>query len=808
MSGEEGSWLPGPEGSGLLASVRRLWVPGRPLRRWWGALAVAACVALFYYDWLLGRAFIWEDLVYQWYPALSHLGEALRQGRMPLWNPGLRCGMPFFSDVQTGVFYPPHWLSVLFVEGGRVPWLAYQWYLVAHVLVAGLGTFLLLREQGRLPAAAAVGGVTFSLSGFMAMQVTHAPFLLAYSWMPAGLFCVRRFVNGGGATALLGIWLAVTLSFLAGCPQMTLYGSLLVAAYWAFEARRTAPPGAGWRVLRGTAIRVVLVFALVLMVGAPVLLPSLADWGGSGRSTYTFAQIADSSVPWYYLSTLVFPNFFGIANGSGEGVAFWGVNRDSIEFQTWKMAPWQYWESAGYAGQLAVLGLAVALLGWGAWRSRPEVRFFAVWALFCLWFMLGRYGGLFQVLYSAVPGLGMFRGPSRMSCGLDLAMAVLAANLVDGVLRGESVALVQKVARWAFFGCLGFLVLFLAVGQGWAKGLKEPANFDNAGFAIARAVAICGVLLWWVRDVARGGRAFGGVLASALPVLVAFADLYLAHAHFHRGRQNPAEYYADRMGIVPRIREMQRTEGPFRFVQMREGRLSEEVVFPRNAAYVYPGLEVPEGYVTFTPKRIGEFHAMKNESAKLDIMNARLLANVQEGRLVLGMNTNALPRAKVYYAREEFGSWPEMLAALEAGRLDYRNRLGLVKGESGDISGILAGGAEVPAPVSIERVTPERMRLRTRMAAPGAIFVSQTYYSGWRARDASGRELRVVPGFGAFTAILVPSAGDADIAFEYHPRELVAGVGLSLIGAAGVGALWWVLRRREGPAPRFGEGSP
>ncbi len=781
--------------SGIPGTLRRHWAPGQPLRRWWGALAVAAGIAAFYSDWLSGRAFIWEDLVYQWYPALSHMGEALGQGRLPLWNPGMRCGMPFFSDVQVGAFYPPHWLSALLVDDGRIPWLAYQWYLVAHVLVAGLGTFLLLKDQRLSPAAAAVGGMGFALSGFMTMQITHAPFVMAFSWMPLALACAGRAARGGPAIATAGAWLSLSLSFLAGCPQMTLYGSLLVVAYWAFQAWRAC--GGVPRALAGAGARLVAVFALVLLTGAMVLLPSLADWATSGRSGFGFEQIADLSLPWYYLATLVFPNFFGIANGSGEGAHFWGVNRDTIEFRTWGAAHWQYWEFAGYAGQLAVLGLVVALVGWRAWRDRPEVRFFAVWALLCLWFMLGRYGGLFQVLYSIVPGVGMFRTPSRMSCGFTLAAAVLAAHLVDMVLRGQATALIGKVTRFAFFGCLGVLVLFLATGQGWCEGLKDPANFDGAGFAIARAAAICGILFWWVTDLAGGGRAFRGAAASALPVVVAFADLYLAHAHFHRGRQNPDEYYADRLGIVPRIREMQRTEGPFRLAQLREGRLSEEVIFPRNAAYLYPGLEVQEGYVTFTPARLGEFVAIKNDAAKLDIMNARIVANASGGRLVMGVNTNALPRARAYHACQEFPSWKDMRAALEAGKIDYRHRLGLVAGEAGDTSAVFAGGSEAPAPVTVERASPERMRLRAEMAAPGAIFVSQTYYAGWRARDASGRPLRVVPAFGAFTAILVPEKGPCDIAFEYRPRELAVGAALSGLGVVGALALWWALRRRE-----------
>jgi hypothetical protein len=188
---------------------------------------------------------------------------------------------------------------------------------------------------------------------------------------------------------------------------------------------------------------------------------------------------------------------------------------------------------------------------------------------------------------------------------------------------------------------------------------------------------------------------------------------------------------------------------------------------------------------------------MRNEGAKLAIINARVVANASGGGVAIGVNTNALPRAQVYHEGEGFGSWKELLAAIEGGRLDYRRKLGWIRGEADEAGGILSGGPEAPAPVVVEREAPERMRLRTRMAAPGAIFVSQTYYPGWRANDASGQSLRVVPAFGAFTAILVPAAGEAEIEFEYRPREFVWGLMLSAVGLAGAGGLWWVARRRE-----------
>jgi hypothetical protein len=46
-------------------------------------------------------------------PARHYMAEALREGRLPLWNPHVALGRPFLADVETAVFYPPNLLYVV-----------------------------------------------------------------------------------------------------------------------------------------------------------------------------------------------------------------------------------------------------------------------------------------------------------------------------------------------------------------------------------------------------------------------------------------------------------------------------------------------------------------------------------------------------------------------------------------------------------------------------------------------------------------------------------------------------------------------
>ena len=49
-------------------------------------------------------------------PNFHFLTDAVREGRVPLWNPYIGLGRPFLADTQNAVFYPPVYLAC-FGEG-------------------------------------------------------------------------------------------------------------------------------------------------------------------------------------------------------------------------------------------------------------------------------------------------------------------------------------------------------------------------------------------------------------------------------------------------------------------------------------------------------------------------------------------------------------------------------------------------------------------------------------------------------------------------------------------------------------------
>lgn len=99
-------------------------------RRHWPVGVVLALLAVFYWGFLQGTSFIWEDGLNTYYPETQYFCVSVLQGRFPLWFNGVSCGVPFYSDPQMLGFYPITWLMIPFVKDGTLPFVVYQRFLV------------------------------------------------------------------------------------------------------------------------------------------------------------------------------------------------------------------------------------------------------------------------------------------------------------------------------------------------------------------------------------------------------------------------------------------------------------------------------------------------------------------------------------------------------------------------------------------------------------------------------------------------------------------------------------------------------
>jgi len=762
------------------------------------AIAITALVlalAFFYWGFWVGRSYIWDDTLEEFYPGVNYFATSIQAGRFPLWFPGIRDGIPFYSDPQATVFYPPQWLLVPFVDQGQLPFLVYQRYIVLHYLLGGLFLYAFLKRIKLSPIAALTGALVFCFSGFASLHILNFVIIQVYVWLPLQLLFVHRLTSGGSRWAWLGFVGAAVMSLLAGHQQTTVYCWYLVIAYWLYRrycVRRA--DGLGRRAtvaqLAGRdAPKLVGTFVLVFALSALLLIPAAENWLRTGRPRQSFEAVADTSLPYHQLLTLFVPNFFGESQPKSP-VKFWGFDSHSgtvVHTIVSKGEPgyWQYWEFGAYGGQLFWLALLLILFNWRRIEDRLTAGFFlTTWGI-ATWFMLGRYGGLFQLLYPILPGVSLFRGPAKIACVATFAAAILSALSVDLLERRA-----PTLRCWpAFLPTAGGACLALALfvgGEHLAPGLRHLDRLNWSRHETVFAVAI-GVIcaLAAVAAVRAHRRWVQALCLCAVPVVCAVDFHQAYHGIFQRGHSSPDEFYTEAEGLYLHLKDYREQYGPVRFGQIHEGQIREELVARRNQAYFQDLLEVPEGYTSFYLEAVSSFQSITNVQAKLDIQNIKVIVarNAQDTHCWVEMRSKSFARARFFTQVRRYDSRAALLRALEGGEIDWHKEAAITDPVA---TNLLRGADSAPVAGAKEEIqfvskTPEEYSISYDVAKPGIMFVSETFYPGW---VATGGHTKLIEVFGAFQGIVIPEAGRGQVVVRFAPSVLKLGMAITLISAA------------------------
>ncbi|HUJ09660.1 MAG TPA: hypothetical protein VL171_06500 [Verrucomicrobiae bacterium] len=757
------------------------------------AVAVLALfLTFFYWDFLTGRGFIWDDTMTEFYPGVNYFAKSIKASRFPLWIPGVHDGMPFYSDPEMAVYYPPQWLLIPFVQNGRLPFLVYQRYIVLHYLFAGLCMYAFLKQLKLDPMAALGGALVFCFSGFASLMVVSFVKIQVYAWLPLQLLLVHRLTSSGSRWAWLGLLSAMLMSLVAGFPQTTLYGWYLVIAYWLYlSLRHHHKDDRSWKVALCRLAHVELprqlaAYALVFGIAAIMVLPTIQNWWLSGRPKLPFQEIADPSLPYHELLTLFVPNFFGTTTTADvtPPVTFWGFDPQSPNVR--RLHPvnagpgyWQYWEFGAYVGQIFWLALLLILFNWKRVTDKGTVGFFTVAWFGAMWFALGRYGGLFNLAYYLVPGAALFRGAARMTSVAALAAGMLTAYAINLLLQRRG----TRLRTWPLFlpaAAYGCLVLALFVGgEHLAVGLHDTKRLLWARHETLYALGVIIICALTMTGTAWIERSRMQVTCLGAAIVISFVDFQHAYGSFHSGRVSPDEYYPKSNRLLVLLKEYREKRGPFRFGQIIRGKIGEEIATFRNLPYFHDFLEVPEGYTGFYVDSVAQFQGITNEEAKIAIQNIRVtMERDAQGRDWLGTRTNSFPRARFFSRVRYFDSPDELRHALAQDEFDWRNEVAVCEMPGFDVGNEDEHGQQASTNDSIqfESLTPESNLITYNVSRPGVIFISQTFYPGWGVSPHH----QLIETFGAFQGIVIPQAGTGQIHLRFSPQVLKWGIAITL----------------------------
>jgi len=351
------------------------------------------------------------------------------QGQPPWWNPYSGVGLPLAAEYQPAAFFPL--TPILLLPQGMV------WQHLLLQVLAGWGTYALLRQMGLGRLAAATGGLLYGFNGTLAWfdhaSALPVPFL---PWMLLGIERARAKATLGlpGGWRLFAV--AMALSLLAGFPETAYINGLLALAWAALRWAQSAPDrrlAYAWRIALGGVVGVALAAP---QIWAFVTFLPHAGIGGHGGF---FAHVALD--PAAALPSLIAPYVYGPI------FAFSGA---------WQTLG-EIWSNIGGYGSVIVLILAA--YGFLAHRG-------ALGWLLLVWcaLTLAKTFGLAPVvtLWNMVPGIPQTAFYRYAPPSWELALAILAAWGLDDLAHAA------KFRRGALLGAA--LVLVVALGGGFLYG--------------------------------------------------------------------------------------------------------------------------------------------------------------------------------------------------------------------------------------------------------------------------------------------------------------------------------------------------
>jgi Bacterial membrane protein YfhO len=403
---------------------------------------VATSIAFFGPGIFSGHVPVFRDLAVLMIPLRWFAREGMRSTFVPLWTDRIFFGAPFFANYQSEILYPPS--AILYA----LPFdIGFSAFLAFHLLIAGWGMARYLQSSCDLRSWESVlGGIVYSLGGFLTSLISLTNQLAVAAWMPWALVSTERLLMTGSRRAFVWLTLVIGFQLLGGAPEGVIVTAVLIAAIAARHVWRT----------RGEWSRcIAIAAALVLAAGmaAPQLLATAEYASQTDRATGLPYDVvtAESIAPRSLLQLLV-PHTFEAGSPAfvpeGAVPLFWSL----------------------YVG---IVPLALAM-------TAMTIRPFGIWpAAFAASLLLafGSHTPLFSALYAVAPrAVGAFRFPGKLFLPCHFVLALMSARGLAGVAKEPRTRHIAAIIVGVLFA--------LCVAVPLAASLAPERLLDAFGYSL------------------------------------------------------------------------------------------------------------------------------------------------------------------------------------------------------------------------------------------------------------------------------------------------------------------------------------
>jgi hypothetical protein len=735
-----------------------------------------------------GKAPFYRDLGLYFYPIGYSVAESFKNGELPLWNRHVAMGFPLLANFQSGVFYPPNLLYLLFPFFTTVKWIFFF-----HYLTAASGSYLLGRQWGYPPFLAFIGALSFTLGGTLISLVNLMNHFQTAVWLPWVLLLSARVLRGRSLLNVIIFIVVLAFQFLAGSPEIYLMSTGLVFLHGLWMRRVENRIGLGRLVFFILACNTVVLGLTMVQVLPTLELLLESRW----REPTIHVETALYSMSPLSLLNFVFLDKF-MSPELGRGVQLLLLEAPPFLL-------------SHYLGVAAVLGFAL----WLFLGSLKEKICVGVLGVLFLTLAMGTNTIVYSFLFRQMPFLGLFRFPEKFIFlfsallifvslrGLFLH-AVVDRNSLKSLLFASFFVLLPLFAVYGFFRVdTAPLSRFIAWTSG-SPALTAATLGKTATFMVnlerQLVLTSAALLLLYLR---RAGR-IRPELFQPLLVAVVLIDLGSAHRSF-QFLLHPEGIYRGRTVLPEREAE------PYRLFYYPGGGnlhpsyyiLPREPGFAELQSLVYSNL-LPNAGVLNDVDYMQEIDAFRRWPYMAFLGVANRLPDEALYRLLGVLNVGYIISFRPLTGKgltlvEHFPQYPSWLykvnrsvprayvvpmARKESDSASILNRLAdptfdPMKEVILDRSTSSRPVEDFAAAASILRYGNDKVTVRVSLNNPGFLVLADAFYPGWRVY-VDARESTIYRANLFFRAVQLPP-GEHLVEFQYRPVMFQVGSIISLI---------------------------
>lgn len=685
------------------------------------------------------------DVISQIYPWKYFTIKSVINGEMPFWNPHSFAGNPHIANYQSAFFSPFNLLFFImpFIDAWSIG-------VLIQPLLAGLFTYLLMRELKISILGSVIGSITFMFCGFNVVWMAYGTLTFAISYLPLSLYSIEKTFNTGKRKFLILLSLSIILSYFSGHIQASFYLTVFILFFLLFK----------YLTLKNTSklISSLIFFLLGMILSMIQIFPTLKLYSESVRSNILYSG---GGIPWNYLITVIAPDFYG----------------NPVTRNDW-FGTYAEWSS--FVGIVPFFLMLLSFFN----RKSKYVRFFIIAGIVSL--LLALESPLHNLLIATKIPILATSIPSRIIALYSFSISILAGFGMDILINRISKNKLKYILTVSLALVSSILLIFVIII------LTEIIPADKKLIAIKNLILplsiTVGIPIVVFINKLLNNKYLLYVTCLILLLLVSFDSLRFA------GKWMPFDSRELVYPDLPVIKAMQKNLGFGRVF----GNIGNEI----NSYY---GLSSTEGYDPLYIKRYGEFvryastgkwSEAERSVAKfsrtsnltpraLDLLSVNLIYHpiadtntswaypvwrdskkysllYSDDKFQIFRNNTALPRVKLYYDYEVVTAKDKILQKIFSEDHDIKETLILEKKPQITLDNKIAQKSYI----KVEKYGNNRILVKVSTNKEALLYLTDNYYPSWKVY-VNGKKSELLRANYTFRAVAVPR-GESIVEFKYE----------------------------------------